>query len=863
MSQNKHLNYELDALMSDRFSRYSKYIIQERALPDVRDGLKPVQRRILYAMFKDGNFFDKAYRKSAKTVGLVIGNYHPHGDTSVYEAMVRMSQTWKMNVPMIDMQGNNGSIDDDPAAAMRYTEARLSLYAQNLLSNIDENTVSFTPNFDDTSYEPSVLPAGLPQLLINGSSGIAAGYATNIPPHNLSEIIDATIHLINHPKASLEDLSPFVLGPDFPTGGIVQGKEGILDAFRTGKGRVVIRAKTEIVQTKTIQQILITEIPYEVIKSNLVKKLDELRINKTLEALLDVRDESDRNGLRIVCDLKKDADGDLILNYLFKHTDLQVYFSYNMVTIINKRPKLSSLLNILEAFVEFRKDLVLKRSHFQKEAIEKRMHILEGLIKAISVLDEVIALIRSAQDKQDAKLKLMERFNFSEIQAEAIVNLRLYRLTNTDIVELKNELADLQLEHQTLLGIISSDVLLRNLLVKELKVLQKQFSTARKSIIEEEVSEIVINAKAMITNEKLILSLTEDGYIKRVSLRSYQSSESSVPTIKDGDRLIGVIEAETFDHLLFFTDAGQYGIVPLLDLEELKWKDLGNHLGKYIKLEGQQRIIAAFLVKDFNLDLSIVHLTKFGQIKRSPLNAFMVTRMNRSYDAISLADQDVVVACFIAYQNDRILLSSYEGYACVYKIDDVPEVNIKSKGVKALNLSKGDHASSACRIDEHVNSVLVLANNHQMKRIKLTDLSLKNRPAKGELLARKVKTNPVYIQRVLSVSPYEKLEITHKEENWIFAKDVPLMDSSASFSQGAKDVESAYLMRKIIVIEANDETETRTIEATTPIEPKLKTSSIEEVQSIAIVSGAKDLPKEVLEDDETVLNEVEFIHFDL
>ena len=479
--KNVVLGHELQRIMSDRFGRYSKYIIQERALPDVRDGLKPVQRRILYAMFEDGNTFEKAYRKSAKTVGLVIGNYHPHGDISVYEAMVRLSQEWKMNVPLVDMQGNNGSIDDDPAAAMRYTEARLSAYGQKLLTDIDQNTVAFTPNFDDTSLEPSVLPAGVPQLIVNGASGIAAGYATNIPPHNLNEVIDGTIYRLNHPNCSLEDMMGIIKGPDFPTGGIVQGKKGIVDAFESGKGRVVIRSKTEIVQNKTNQQIIISEIPYEVVKSNLVKKIDDLRINKTLDALLDVRDESDRNGLRIVCDLKKEADADLVLNYLFKNTDAQVYYTYNMVSIINQRPVLGGLLSVLDAFIEFRKDLVLKRSQFQLEAIEKRMHILQGLIKAISVLDEVISLIRSAENKADAKLKLIERFDFSDMQAEAIVNLRLYRLTNTDILELKDELAQLLSQQMELKGIIENASLLKALLVKELQIIKKTFPIQRQS----------------------------------------------------------------------------------------------------------------------------------------------------------------------------------------------------------------------------------------------------------------------------------------------------------------------------------------------------------------------------------------------
>lgn len=852
------LSHELQRIMSDRFGRYSKYIIQERALPDVRDGLKPVQRRILYAMFEDGNTYDKAYRKSAKTVGLVIGNYHPHGDISVYEAMVRLSQTWKMNVPLVDMQGNNGSIDDDPAAAMRYTEARLSSYGQSLLSDIDQNTVVFTPNFDDTSLEPSVLPAGLPQLLINGATGIAAGYATNIPPHNISEIVDGTIYRLNHANCSLEEISSLIKGPDFPTGGIVQGKQGILDAFESGKGRIVLRSKTEIIQNKNNQQILITEIPYEVVKSNLVKKIDDLRINKTLDALLDVRDESDRTGLRIVCDLKKEADAQLVLNYLFKNTDAQVYYNYNMVSIINQRPVLGGLLSILDAFIEFRKDLVLKRSKFQLEAIEKRMHILQGLIKAISVLDEVISLIRSAQNKADAKLKLIERFEFSDEQAEAIVNLRLYRLTNTDILELKDELAELLSKQQELKGIIENTSLLKALIVKELQAIKKTFNLDRRSIIEEDVAEIIIDTKAMIPNEKTYLTLSEEGYLKRVSVRSYLASENSAPTLKEGDKFIGVIEAETYDQLLVVLDTGKYAIIPLLNIEEGKWKDLGNHIGHYAKLDGQTKVVSAFLVKSFDSNVDIMITTQFGQIKRSPLKAFEVNRVNKVYDAISLAKGDSVSACFEAYQESDILVATKEGYSALYKLNDIPQVNVKSKGVKAINLAKGDRLAAACSISDEKSAICVIAESGQMKRLKRSDFDYNNRPVKGELLARKVKTNPIYVQSLLTVYAYDKLEITTDSTYNMFAKDIPLMDKLSSYSNGFKDVDRGYLVKQIKELKIIDCPEN-------PLIHLDQEKELEEnpTQEIIYKTGSADLPSEVKSEESDEPVDIEFIHFDL
>ena len=552
----KIITQSLDDIMGDRFGKYSKYIIQDRALPDVRDGLKPVQRRILYAMYKDGNTHLKPYRKSAKTVGNVIGNYHPHGDISVYEAMVRLSQEWKMRMPLIDMQGNNGSIDNDPAAAMRYTEARLSPIASELLKDIDKETVQMALNFDDTEYEPTVLPAKYPNLLVNGATGISSGYATDIPPHNLEEVIDATIYRILHPHCSLDDLMKFIKGPDFPTGAIVEGINGIRKAFETGKGKVVVRSQTKIVEEKNMNKIVVTEIPYEVNKAELVRKLDEIRFQKNIDGIIEVRDESDRNGLSIVIDLKKDVDVQNTLNYFYKNTDLQKNYNYNMVAIKNKRPVCMGIVEILDGYIDHQIDVVTKRSLFDLKKAQERKHIVDGLIKAISILDDVVHTIRHSHDKQDAKKNLQLQYHFTEKQAEAIVMLQLYRLTNTDIVSLEKEKQELETLIQTLNDILNSDQVLRKVIVDELKQIKKQYPSPRLTQIKHEVQEIVIDEEAMILPEDIYVSITRDGYVKRISQRSYKASENIAFGKKDDDVLLDLHFASTLDKLLIFTDKG-------------------------------------------------------------------------------------------------------------------------------------------------------------------------------------------------------------------------------------------------------------------------------------------------------------------
>ncbi len=790
----------LEEIMGDRFGSYSKYIIQDRALPDARDGLKPVQRRILYAMYTDGNRFDKGYRKSAKTVGLVIGNYHPHGDTSVYDAMVRMSQDWKIRSPQIDMQGNNGSIDDDPAAAMRYTEARLSKISEYLLMDIEKDTVSWSLNFDDTDYEPTVLPARYPNLLVNGITGIAAGYATNIPPHNLGEVIDAVIYRIQFPDSSVEELMEYVQGPDFPTGGIVQGKQGIIDAFTKGRGKIMVRSKTEIVQAKTCQQIIITEIPYEVVKSNMVKKIDDVRLNKKIDGIMDVRDESDRNGLRVVVDIKKDADAKLILNYLFKNTDLQVSYNYNVIAIVNKRPMQMGLAQMLDAFIAHREEVVVRRCQFDLKKKQQRCHILDGLIQAISVLDEVIALIRSSKDKADSKNRLMERFSFTEAQAEAIVTMRLYRLSNTDVTLLKEEHDTLEREISELKEILANDKLLKRLIIKECKEVKKEFPTQRLTRIEAEIEEIVIDKVSMIASEQVMFTLSKDGYAKRVSLRSYNAANDAATGVKEGDRLIGSCEVNTLDHILFFTNRGTYGYLNVYEAEEAKWKDIGSHINNAIRISGEEKLTDAFVLKSFATHAYIITVTKNGMIKKTAVHEYEVSRNNKTMVNMKLADQDEAIASLLAYEGDEILLCSKNGYMTRYPISLIPMTAPKSKGVKAMNLVE-DQICSACIYHNDTAQLLVVSDQGAMKRLKMSDIDLTGRPVKGNMICKRVKSKPYQIAYIRLYDLQQEIVINAQDNVQLAMKDISLMNKESTFSQPLGVLQDFYIEQGILYIE--------------------------------------------------------------
>lgn len=797
------LKNSLEDILADRFARYSKYIIQERALPDARDGLKPVQRRILYAMYEDGNTFDKPYRKSAKTVGNVIGNYHPHGDSSVYDAMVRLSQNWKITNPLVDMQGNNGSIDDDPAAAMRYTEARLAKISDYLLSDIDKDTVEWAPNFSDEKMEPTVLPARFPNLLVNGITGIAAGYATNIPPHNLNEVIDATIYRIQYPDCSLEELMKFVKGPDFPTGGIVMGIDGIKQALSTGRGKVMIRSKVEIKETKTIKQIIVHEIPYEVVKSQLVKKIDDIRINKKIDGLLDVRDESDRTGLRIVIDIKKDSADTQILNYLYKNTDLQISYNYNVIAIVNKAPVQMSLAMALDAFIAHREDVVLRRSRHDLSIKQNREHIVEGLIKAVSIMDEVIRIIRQSKDKADAKKNLIKAFDFSEKQAEAIVSMRLYRLTNTDVKALEKELDILQNEINELMTIINDRKALSALIIKELQEINSLFSTPRLSSIEEKVEEIVIDEKAMIAKEQVVVSVSYDGYVKRVGMRSYNALSDSVSAHKESDSLICYGQANTLQTLLFFTNKGTYGYLNVYEIEECKWKDIGSHLSSYLRMDSNEKVIAAYLVDQFDSSVQIICASKCGMIKRTLLQDLKVTRSNKTMVCMKIGSMDEMISAKVSYHpDDQIVCVSNQGYALRYDVMQVPLVSCKSKGVKAMNLGRDDHMADMAIATQEDTQIIVIGDMLLSKRIKLEDVSVLNRPAKGLRICKWVKSNPTLIHKIMPiVSPSQTLLIYTDQLQEHTASQIPLMTSDATFSSALSKQDKFEWILPCITIE--------------------------------------------------------------
>ncbi len=743
-------DYALEDIMGDRFGRYAKTIIQDRAIPDVRDGLKPVQRRILYAMFRAGNTYDKGYIKCASTVGDVLGKFHPHGDSSVYDAMVRMSQWWKQSHTLIDIHGNNGSMDGDPPAAYRYTEARLAKISHDLLGDLEKDTVNWAPNFDDRFLEPTVLPAKFPNLLVNGTNGISAGYATNIPPHNLGEVIDATIKRIDSPNCHLDTILDIIKGPDFPTGGIAEGKEGIKDAFTKGKGKVIVRAKLEFAKEKNKQQIIVTEIPFEVNKALLVKKIDEIRIDKKVDGITEVRDESDREGLRIAIDLKKDAYRELILNYLYKNTDLQVSYNYNMVAIVNRRPMTLGILSIIDAYIAHQKECITRRTQFDLDHAKAKYHILEGLIKAMSILDEVIAVIRASKNKGDAIDNLVAKFAFTKEQAKAIVELQLYRLTNTDVVEVETQMAELQKNINIWTQILNNEEALKHVMKTELKIIKKEYAVPRKTEIKDEVTEIKIDTTKMLPKEDCIVVVTKEGYVKRVSLRSYNKEDQT--TVKDGDYVIGLYQLNTMDTVLIFTNLGNYLYVPVHELPELKWKELGKHISNIIKISADEHLVAVYPVKDFTTEKYITIFTKNGMVKKTKLEEFKVQRYSKPMTCIKLKTSDDEVVSVCTSDGDDIFIATYNGYGLRYKNSEVPVTGVKSSGVKAITL-KNDYVVSGNVFDaDKVEYITLFTTKNTAKRIKITDFEPIARGRKGLLIIREVKTNPYYIKNAFVLS---------------------------------------------------------------------------------------------------------------
>lgn len=755
----KILKENLEDVMGERFGRYSKYIIQDRALPDVRDGLKPVQRRILYAMYKMGMGSDKAYKKSARIAGEVMGKYHPHGDSSIYEAMVRLSQPWKQSVTLIDMHGNNGSIDGDSAAAMRYTEARLTKESEALLEDIDKRTVQFIPNFDDEELEPVVLPSKFPNLLVNGAYGISSGYATRIPPHNLKEVLEAAVMRIDKPEMTLEDLLKIMPGPDFPTGGIVQGKDGIKQAFKDGSGKIIIRSKTNIEDiAKDTYRIVITEIPYEVNKADLVRAIDTLRIDKKLEDINEVRDESDKEGLRIAVDLKRGANTEVCLNYLLKNTDLQVNYTYNMVAINQQRPYQMGVLDILDGYINHQKEVITNRSNFELNRAKKRLHIVEGLIKMVDILDDVIHTIRESKNKQNSKENLMKKFHFTDLQSEAIVTLQLYRLSSTDINALIKEKGNLESDIITLEAILSSEQKLLSVIKKELKDISKRLGRERKTEIEEEIEAIRIEKIDLIAEENVRVGITKDGYIKRSNLRSYAAVKT--PGLKEQDGMLFDEEVTTHDTLLMFTTHGNYIYKPVYELDESRWKDLGTFIRNIVPIERDEMVIKVIKVSDFDLDTNLLLATEMGKIKQTKLSEFNVSRYSRPIRAMRLVKGDYLTSVEMGTRFN-IMCFTKRGQALRFRHSEVPVYGTQSPGIMALRLKENDKMVKAIYASSD-DELLILSSKGHIKRDKVENFPLNKRLRATVVLWSDRTRNPHFIRdasRLSSEQIKEDVEI--------------------------------------------------------------------------------------------------------
>ena len=829
----KIFDYTLEDIMGERFGSYSKYIIQDRAIPDARDGLKPVQRRILYSMYKEKNTYDHGYRKSAKTVGDVIGNYHPHGDSSIYDAMVRMSQPWKTRLPYIDMHGNNGSIDGDSPAAYRYTEARLSKISNEMLRDIDKNTVEFAPNFDDTTVEPTVLPARFPALLVYGAQGISAGYATNIPPHNLGEIIEATIYRVDHPDCTLEELMQYVKGPDFPTGAIVEGIDGIKDAYTTGRGKINIKSKYTFEEEKGKLSLVITEIPFETNKALLVKKIDDIRIDKKIDGIVEVRDESAAD-VRIVIDLKKTANKELIINYLLKNTDMQISYNFNMVSIVNRRPKLLGLAQALDAFIIHQKDVVKRRTEFDLAHAKARYHIVEGLIKCISILDEVIKVIRASKNKQDAKTNLVKEFEFTEEQAEAIVILQLYRLTNTDVVALENEKASLEKIIKGLSAILGSEEVLKSVMKKDLNDVKENYEAPRITEIKDQITEIKIDTTAMIPKEDVVVLVTKDGYIKRTSFRSYTASNPEDITIKENDYIIGIYEMNTTDTLLLFTTSGNYLHIPVHIIPDLKWKDMPKHVSNIIEMSSEESIVSSIPAYSFESDINVVIATHDGMIKRSKLKEFKLQRYSKATSCMKLKDNDYVIASFLE-TSPYLFLTTDSGYGLSFKTEEVPVVGVKASGVKGIKL-KDDNLVSVNQYDpEKDEFISIITEKGTGKRVRLSDFEVSTRTRRGLQVIREVKTNPYKILKTFITDSRNYIGLKNSDINKYKLTELPISDRHSTGSQITKhNITDAYLEAVLVrnnkeQINLISEEEVSVKEEVEEVKPKKERISLKEI----------------------------------
>ena len=795
----KIYDYTLEEIMGDRFGRYAKSIIQDRALPDVRDGLKPVQRRILWSMYESHNTYDKPFRKSAKAVGDIMGHYHPHGDSSIYDALVRLSQRWKMREPLVEIHGNNGSIDGDGPAASRYTEARLSKIANVMLSDINKDAVKMTLNYSDEDLEPTVLPAHFPALLVNGSTGISAGYATNIPPHNLAEVIDATIKRIDSPNCRLDTILEIIKGPDFPTGGVVEGKDGLIQAYTTGKGKVVLKANYEIIEEKGKKQILIKEIPYEVLKEQLKKKIEDIKSDKKIDGIVDVIDESDRTNMaRLVIELKKDADANLIINYLLKNTDLQINYNFNVVAIDNKRPKTLGLLEILDAFILHKEEVVINRSKFDLEHSKKRLHIVEGFIKALDILDEVIKTIRKSKNKADAIENLVKEYDFTTEQATAIVMMQLYKLTNTDVTDLQNEHANLLELIKYLTSVINDESVLKGVMKEELRSIKKEFATPRRTIIKDEITEIKIDELSMIPKEDFIVSVSKSGYIKKLSIKVYNSNNETDYVLKEKDYLIGLYKINNIDTIILITNLGNYCYLPVRDITECKYKDIGKHISSYIPLSEGETIIASFGIKNFD-SRTITLFSKDGLVKQTELSNLPVTRYSKPMTIFKLKDNDEVVSASI---NDGVVyIVTENGFALKFNKEEIPIVGLKTSGVKGIKLVS-DSVVSAFVTNENHEYITIFTDKNTAKRIKLEEIDYSKRSLKGDNILHSPKSKKYKITECYAGSSKTNYGLIREDTETIKSSEINIMDKSSTGSTiSKKDLTDVFKEARLKVID--------------------------------------------------------------
>ncbi|MCQ2792858.1 MAG: DNA topoisomerase IV subunit A [Bacilli bacterium] len=839
IQENIH-NETVEEIMATRYATYAKYVIQDRAIPDARDGLKPVQRRIIFSMYKTGNIFTRPTRKSAHTVGEVMGKYHPHGDSSIYEALVRMSQDWKLNNPLIDFQGNNGSINGDPAAAYRYTEARLSQIAEEMVRDIDKETVDMALTFDDTDFEPVVMPARFPNLLVNGSEGIAVALATEIPTHNLCEVIDAVIYRIGHVRVEPIDLMQFIPGPDFPSGGYIYKSKGLEDIYLTGRGRIEIAAKTEIVDNKNEKQIIVSEIPYKSTITNLVYEIDKLIHDKVVSGISEVRDESGRDGLRIAIDLKKEANVEVIHNYLMNKTGLRTSYSANNVAIVNGRPKTLNLLDFIDAFIDHQVDVITRRSNYDLRKSKSRLEVVDGLIKAVSILDDVVDTIRASKDKADAKKNIQEKFNFSEPQSEAIVMLQLYKLSNTDLTTLVNEKKQLESTIDTLNGILQDRKKLDRLLVSDLKAIASKYGKPRKTQIIEKEGSISIDKRDLISKEEIMLAVSRDGYIKYSSIKSYRSSGvNPLPGMKDGDACIYSGKAMTTDYLICFTNVGNFLYIPIHEINENKWKDEGKHINYLISLNPNEKIVRAYVIEKFRDDLFFILVSKYGQIKRLRLSDFSVIRYSKPLMCMKLLQDDEICDVAFSTGNSNIVLFTSDGNSSMFNENGLPSAGMKSGGVKAFS-HLGKATISAIKTydaDNTKGKVILLTDKGCVRIYDITNTNLTNRLGKTSIVFRSFKNEPhelIYVKKldtncektlirvlnnikevvdivvddyhVTPIDRYAKMTIDMPKK---LSLQIPFIEGDDYIS---KDIESKEIKTEPIAIESDNENSTNQTE---------------------------------------------------